>query len=385
VLKLLPDLRVVEIGDSIAVAYAGRLLADLGAEVMALEPPAGNRLRTDPRLAPHLAGFLNANKLSATIDFAAVPDETLARSICRGADVILYDGSVAYLNQRLLAEGLYQQSDVVLTLVSPWGLSSPHAGLCNDELLFFALSGIASVTPEEPEDPLVERPMQLYGHQAQFAGGLTAAVAALQGWFAARKSGRSQLLDVPVLDALISMPIVSQAATFAGHPLPQGPSLRPQTVPRGFLRCREGYVYTQGGDDNWSGWAQLLERPDWDAPPFSEPSYREQHWPVIGAAIQRWLDERANDAVYLALQQKGITAFPVNAIPQVVAHRQVEARAIFGAIRQQDGAEFLAPRTPFRVQTPEMAPEPDIVHRLGADRERVCAALGLEATSASFA
>lgn len=398
-LSLLPDLTVVEVANTIAPAYAGRLLADLGARVIALEPPGGTRLRHDRTLAPHFADFLAANKLSATMDFDAAQDPGLALALCRKAEILLYDASVPYLNRMLLDERGYEQSAVVLVLLTPWGYDSnhapraagphqspagdrphpsPHAGLCDDELLHVALSGIASVTPEEPADERVERPMQLYGHQAQLAAGLTAAAAALQGWFAARQSGRAQLIDLAILDALISMPIVSQAAVFAGHPPPQVATQRRQTVPRGFYRCTDGYVYTQGGEENWPGWAQLLGKPEWVRPPYDEEAFRAGRRDEIGAAIQVWLDERSNGEVYQLLQGKGITAFPVNALPQVVADRQILARAVFQPIALPDGGSFLAPRTPIRLLRGDLAADADVVHVLGADGDAARAALSLE-------
>jgi crotonobetainyl-CoA:carnitine CoA-transferase CaiB-like acyl-CoA transferase len=226
------------------------------------------------------------------------------------------------------------------------------------------------VTPEEPDDPHIERPMHLHGHQAAFAGGLTAAVAAMQGWFNVQASGRGVLLDIAVLDALASMPLISQAAVFAGHPPPRGPSRRPLTVPRGFLRCREGYVYTQGGDDNWTGWARLLERPDWQSGPMAEPSNREAHWAELVPVIQAWLDLHPNTEVYRALQGEGITAFPVNAVGQVVEHPQTRARGVVQRIERagtDDG--FLAPRTAVRVRDDLAEIHPDILQPLGADSD----------------
>jgi crotonobetainyl-CoA:carnitine CoA-transferase CaiB-like acyl-CoA transferase len=376
VLPLLSEITVFEIANTVAPAYAGRLLADLGARVVTIEPPGGNRLRARSDV-PNLADYLAANKLSATLDFEVAGGPALAGAICAAADIILYDASSPYFDSYLLEQELYRQSPVVLAVVTPYGLQGQHARLHEDELLMFALTGIASETPEEAADRSVERPMQLPGEQAQFVGGLTAAVSALQGWYSMRQRGESVLLDISVLDALASVPIISQAAVFAGHPPPKGPSLRPQTVPRGMIRCRDGYVYTQGGDDNWLGWARVVGRSEWSSPPFTEPEYREAHWQALGESIQEWLDQHSSDEVYRACQEAGITAFPVNTIGQVVAHPQTVARDVFRSI-QRDSGDFMAPRTPFRVLAPRFDEGADVVRRLGADNERVRALLALE-------
>lgn len=369
-LPLLTDICVIEIANTIAPAYTGRLLADLGAEVIAIEPPQGNQLRRAAHVAPNLVDYLSANKRSVCLDYGVAQGERLAASLCRAAHIILYDRTVPYFDRYLLDEQIYRRSPVVLSAITPYGLQSPYQDLHDDELLIFALSGIASVTPEEPADRDSERPMQLHGHQAAFVGGLTAAVASLQGWYSTAVSGEAMLLDIAVLDALTSMPIISQAAVFAGHPLPAGPSLRPQTVPRGFLRCRDGYVYTQGGDDNWPGWSKLLGRPDWEQPPVSEPSYRQAHWRELDAAIQRWLESRSSANVYRDCQAVGITAFPVNSIPQVVDNPQMRAREVFRPItRAQTGETFLSPRTPVRVRDSLLAAAPDVTPVLGGATE----------------
>lgn len=375
-LSLLSGITVIEVANTIAAAYAGRLLADLGAEVIALEPPGGNRLRADAGLAPNLADYLMTNKRSACLELDAADGGRLARTLAERAQILLYDATVPALNRWLLDERVYEASPVALAVVTPYGLASPYGDLHADELLQFALGGIASVTPEEPDDPQIERPMQLHGHQASFAGGLTAAVAAMQGWFSVQASGQAVLLDIAVLDALASMPIISQATVFAGHPPPKGMSRRPLTVPRGFLRCREGYVYTQGGDDNWGGWARLLERPDWLTGPMAEPSYRESHWAELISAVQSWLDRHPNTDVYRALQRAGVTAFPVNVTGQVVEHPQIQSRAVVQrVVRAGSGDGFLAPRTAVRVRQDLMETQPDTLRPLGADTDTIREAL----------
>lgn len=384
-LPLLPNIKVIEISNTIAASYAGRLLADIGAEVISIEPPGGNTLRVSTGQVENFANFLSANKRSATIDFATYNDGELARSMAAKADIILYDASIPYFNLHWLEQHAFNSHPTALTVISPFGLVSPYRDLYADELFLFSLSGIASVTPEEPEDRASERPMQLYGHQAQFVGGLVAAVSAMQGWFYAQRNQRPVLLDVAILDALTSVPITSQAAVFAGHPPPPGPSLRPRTVPRGFLKCSDGYIYTQGGDDNWPGWTRLLGRAEWLEPPFSEPSHREANWTALNKEIQAWLDERTMADVYRGCQDQAIVAFPVHSVSDVVQSGQANAREIFQSIHRSGSTEsFVAPRTPIRILEPFLAAEPDSVRRLGQDTAEVVASLGTSESTSPY-
>lgn len=338
-LSLLQHITVAELAGGVAARYAGRLLADLGATVGIHEgeDAVGGRLST----------FLDANKAlrpgkSASFTRAEIAD------IVEGADAVLIDEAGGPAAEIVLAAAATLPGRVVVHC-SFYGLASPNRGLCDDELFLAALSGIASVTPEEFEDRDNERPMQLYGRQGSMLGGLTAAVAVLQAIRLARKTGQTQFIDLSVLDALNSVPLISQAAGFAGAKLPTPPSARPLTVPRGFLRCADGWVYTQGGDDNWPAWAEAIGRPEWRERPWSEPPYREERWPAIEPEITAWLMANTAEHVYRTCQALGVTVFPVNSISQVLGNPQMVHRDIVETVMTPRGEQLRAIRTPIRL------------------------------------
>jgi crotonobetainyl-CoA:carnitine CoA-transferase CaiB-like acyl-CoA transferase len=356
----LEGLIVAEISTSIAARFAGRLLADLGATVVALEAEQ----QSDRGPEGPVDVFLMANKRRAALELNA---ENLLR-IRRRADVVLYDRSVS--QDGALTDPKMNARSVV-TIVTPYGMTGPHTKLHDDELLNFALSGIASTIPVGAEDRSYERPMQPYGHQAATVAGVVAAVAALQGWFAAERSGRGEVIDVAALDVLGStlmgevlnpLPnehgIVTAKTTTAGS----GSALK------GFLKAKDGYVYVPGG--SWETWAEILEKPSWLERPLSDPAYRARNWNEVMEHVGEALAEQSVDEVFRAAQARQIAAFPVNTPRKVVEQAQLRDRKVFQVIQNEGGQNRLAPRTPIRIfegRGPRSTP--DAVRAPGADTE----------------
>ena len=196
--------------------------------------------------------YLAANKRRATLDINGVTD-----LISANADIVIYDNSVEHCEDLLNAD-VIAETQCVVAVVTPFGMNSPYSGLHSDELLYFALSGIASTTPEGAEDRSYERPMGPFGHQASFIAGVVAATAALQAFTSAKTSGMGRLLDVAVVDAVAATPIISQAKVFGGHVADPNGQLRIRSVPFGALRCADGYIYLMGRD--WDGLAEAGSR-----------------------------------------------------------------------------------------------------------------------------
>ena len=342
-MQLLSHVRVVEIANGVAGRYAGRLLADLGADVLRVGTP-----KADEGELSLLDEYLNCDKRL----FEVAESSSFAKDLRRlasDADILLVDDDHSNPVSPLAVLTSVVHARLVIAVCTPYGSDSPLRHLCEDELFFAALSGIASITPEDFDDRADERPLRLFGHQASMLGGLTLAVACLQALRTVRSSGISTVIDFSILDALQSVPIISQAAGFSGEHLPSPPSLRPQTVPRGFLKCADGFVYTQGGDDNWPGWSEVVGRPEWKVAPWSDPAHRKLNWAEADAVIGRWLAEHSCADVYRAGQAHGITIFPVNSIRQVLENPQIIQRNLVVERPLRDGRSIRALRGPIRV------------------------------------
>lgn len=340
-MQLLQHITVTEFAGAVPARYAGRLLADLGA-VVRFNDDRGS-LRTDELLSK----YLSANKVEASVPRLLSRSEI--EQAVSSSDVVLVDDEFRGASLELILAVARAIPGRVVLYASAYGLDSPNGHLCADELFLASLSGIASVTPEGFADRNAERPMQLYGNQASLLGGLTAAVAVLQAIRTARRTRVTQFIDFSVLDALNSVPVISQAAGFSGAALPEPPSERPESVPRGFQRCKDGWIYTQGGDDNWPSWAALIGHGEWRDPPWSEPSYRQQLWGTIQAELADWLSARSAVDVYRACQGLGITAFPVNSTSQVLNNAQIQERELVESFQAFDGTMIRGPRTPIRI------------------------------------
>lgn len=341
--NLLPGLRVVEVASNIATRYAGRLLADAGAEVIAIETGP-----TTPAGAAELDHYLAANKLRTAAQTSGA-SPALAEAACQRANIVLFDGQDAYFRKHLLERRIFKATPTALCVATAWGLDSPYAHLCEDELLLFSVSGAASVTPEGATDRSVERPTHPWGNQGAFATGVVAALAALQAWLSVERDGQSRMVDISTLDVLATVPVSSLASSLVANEPPAPPAGRPRSVPRGMLRCSDGYVYTQGGDDNWAAWAKLVGQEDWAKGPYTEAAYREAAWDELETAISKWLTSHTIYEVYQEGQANGIVVFPVNTVERAAHDPHLRERATFVPIAADDGTQIVGPRTPLRV------------------------------------
>ena len=202
----LANLRVLEFTDEIG-AYCGKLLADLGADVIKVEPPGGGLQRRTP---PFLDGdpgpdasipfwSQNSSKRSLVLDLDREADRVRARELALGAGIILEDR----MPGALAAHGLGyddlrgERPDLVYTSITGFGQTGPHADYAYSDIVGQAMGGVMTLAGQ-PEDP----PNLIYGNQGNICASIQAAQGTLVALHHAERTGQGQHVDVSVQEAM---------------------------------------------------------------------------------------------------------------------------------------------------------------------------------------
>lgn len=330
----LDDVVVVEFATGVAGPYCGKLLADLGAQVIKVEPHGGDPIRHEPPVVNGESAFfnyLNANKLGVEAEPGVPPsDAILARADVvihsfRGPEADAFEARAAALAPRA----------VVLSL-APYGRSGEKSGWEATPFTEWATSGFFYFAGDPAREPL-----SIPGFQAEFHAGLHAAVAALAGLWHARESGEGQRVEISHQEACLNDHAwLTTMWTHAGNVQKRTGSL--------YARCADGWVYMF----NLAAYPDLfvlMERFDLLE---DESLLLPRNWSVrfmeVFQAFGEWCATRTKQEIYHACQELRIAVSPVNTMADVAASEQLAAREWFGTV-DAGGATFVAPGFPYRL------------------------------------
>lgn len=205
--RALDGVRVVEFTDELG-SYCGRLLADLGAEVIKVEPPGGGRQRNS---GPYRVGFEgnpdaslqfwvhNTSKKSVVLDLTQPGDRAKAKKLALSADVVIEDYEPGYLAGLGLGytELSAEKPSLVYTSVTGFGQTGPHAQWAYSDIVGQAMGGIMTLAGE-PADP----PNMIYGNQANVSASIQAAQGTMVALLHAEATGEGQQVDVSAQEAV---------------------------------------------------------------------------------------------------------------------------------------------------------------------------------------
>lgn len=345
----LAGVRVIDITDTVG-AMCGRILADLGAEVVLVEPPAGLRSR---QLAPRVDGMslrfatAHANKTVVTLDLESLEgrEELLQRA---GTADILIDGLPAgRLSDLGLASELLRVRNprLVVTAITPFGQTGPYRDYAGSEAVYFALSSVLSRSGLPGREPLVPP-----GRLADEHASAQAAWATLVAYWDGLGTGAGQDIDVSVLEAVISS--MDPAFGIAGSAMAD---LRASDLPSGrpdarhlypIFACRDGFVrICMLAPRQWRGMFRWLGEPE----EFQDPKYditverfraRRELYKMIGEHfVGRTAAQLAEEG-----QHFGVPIEPVNTFADVLQSAHFAARGSFITLATPGGRSVRLPR-----------------------------------------
>ncbi len=375
----LAGLRVLELGAQIAAPYCTHLLAQLGADVIKAEPPAGDPLRSfgpfpgdqpDPN-ASGLFRYLNANKRGTVLDPTTRNGVEGTLALAAGADLVVENLGPGTLESFGLGfEALRRaQPEIALVRISSFGQSGPESGRPTTDLVLQAASGwVASYDAVELE------PVRVGGRMPEFVSGCFAASAALSAVLAARQRGEASWVDLSMQECLLGTlpyPMV-MADAMRSSARPAAPA---SYAPFGIKRCLDGWVginiLTQA---HWVAACRVLGVAEF-ADSRGEVSTNEADHRAFQDQLQGWLDRHHAEEIVAACQAVRIPAAVVGTGETVVSSPQLHARGFFV---QEPGGSFVRPSVPFRLSAtpasialaaPDLepgAPRPDWLPREGA-------------------
>ncbi|MCB9594445.1 MAG: CoA transferase [Sandaracinaceae bacterium] len=367
---------VLELGQLLAGPWAGALLGYLGADVVKVEPPDGDPIRTWRTLDPSGTSYwwrtIARNKRCITIDLRQPEGRDLAKALARRADVLIENFRPGTMERWGLGPEVFAtlKPDLVYARVSGYGQTGPYRDRPGYAAVAEAVGGLRHLTGE-PGRPRVRSNVSL----GDTLAGLHAALGILAALYErdASGSGRGQVVDTALYEAVFSVleGVVSEHAG-AGHVRQPSGGTVTGIVPSNAYPCKGGHEVMIGANGT-SLYTRLMEaigRHDLAVDPgLADNPGRVARAAEVDAAIGAWTAQRTVGEVVDALVAVSIPCGPVYDAADMAADPHFRARELFEAV---DGVVLpaIAPklsRTPGRTRWAGRA--------LGADTDAVLAEL----------
>jgi crotonobetainyl-CoA:carnitine CoA-transferase CaiB-like acyl-CoA transferase len=327
----LAGVRILELTQVMAGPFCGQVLADLGADVIKVEPPQGDSSRRSLGFrmrGEDTAAFLavNRNKRSVVLDLKEDGDRTAFHALARGADVVIENyrpGAAARLGAdwATLRE---VNPRLVHASLSGFGQTGPYASRPGYDLIAQGMSGLMSVTGEPGGEP-VKCGVPI----GDLAAGLFCAVGILAALAARERTGRGQQVDTSLFEGALALGIWETAELWATGRVP-GPlsSAHRLTAPYQALRTRDGHI-TVGGNTQrlWERLCAAIGRPDLvDDERFRTNDARMEHRGALEAELESALAARGTGEWVEELLAAGVPCGPIHDYRQVFDDPHTRAR-----------------------------------------------------------
>lgn len=319
-MKPLQDLKVLDFSRVLAGPYCTALLADLGADIIKVEPPQGDDYR---HIGPFLADAssalfetVNRGKRSIVLDLGRNEDRRVALALAKDADVLVENfrpGVAAKLGIGF-AELAAQNPRLIYASISGFGQTGDLAGRPAYDIIVQAMSGIMSVTGQ-PDGP----PILIGESIADVVSGLFGSWAILAALAERARTGVGRHLDVSMFDSMLALqPLVAARYMASGKPPQRVGNRHPLSAPFGAFRAADGdFVLAVLNDKLFQALAAVIGKPEITGDPrFATDPLRFQNEHHLRAAIESWsLARRAHDAVQ-ELVAAGVPAAPILDVAQ---------------------------------------------------------------------
>ncbi|WP_291841997.1 CaiB/BaiF CoA-transferase family protein [Maricaulis sp.] len=353
--RALTGLKVVELARILAGPWVGQTLADLGADVIKVESPAGDDTRSwGPPWVEHESGraaayyhSCNRGKRSVTADFRKPEDLDFVRALIADADVVIENFKVGGLAKYGLdhASLAADHPRLVYCSITGFGQTGPYAHRAGYDLAIQGMSGVMDITGEADGPP-----QRLGVAFADVFTGLYATIAIQAALAQRERTGRGQHIDMALLDSMIGV-LGNQAMNFfaTGTPPRRIGNAHPSIVPYQEFACIDGHIIIAcGNDGQFARLAHALDLGDAVLDANRTNARRVGNRGELAGLMSERLAAMTRADALAMLEANGVPGSAINTIAEAFADPQVIER---GLAISSDGIAGL--RSPIRMSDSE--------------------------------
>ncbi len=345
----------------------GRVLADLGMEVIKIEPPGGDPVR---KMGPFADGHsslsipfahLNAGKKSAVLDLQTAEGRNGFAQLAHAADVVLESSPCGQLDALGLGYRDLARLNprLIMAAVTPFGQTGPHNKYAYSDIVAYAMGGLMYISGD-PKLPPCKAPET----QACYFGSLFAALGVVAALYYRGRTGAGNYVDVSMQEALATQEHLIRFFANDGVILKRAGSQHSQVAPATIFPCRNGFVYLYVTRAHWKKLLDLWkEHPkEFEGADWVENPYRRARAEEINRELVKLTRQYTKEEFTELLQSRGIPCTPVNRPADFIADPQVEARRFFVPVDYRDMGLVHHVAAPFLVngERPPVEPAPAV-------------------------
>ncbi len=357
----LEGVRIADFSHVIAGPYCTMILADLGADVVKIEPPHGDAARAykSPDLGGDSTVFLsyNRNKRSVVLDLSAEEGRQVARDIVARSDILVENFASGVMQRLGLDYAAMEKINprLIYCSISAYGRSGPYASRAGYDQVVQAESGFMSLNGYPGKEPL-RTPLAMI----DLTTGMFAAHAILAALYAREASGRGQYIEAALFDNAFGLTayFTMNYLVTGENPPPPGNS-SPVAAPVGVFHAADGrFFMTVAGQSVWRKLLEVLGNPPaLLTADFADNVARVQHEPQLIQILERLFGQAPLAHWIARMREGGVPAGPIRSIAEAVNSPEVKERAILGTAPHTKVGEVPNLRLPLELAgTPLRAP-----------------------------
>ena len=350
--KSFQGLRVLDFSTTIAGPHCTRMLADMGAEVIKIEPAEGETMRTRPPLRNNFSsvfGQLNAGKKSLVLDLKSPQAVEVVRRLVTSADILVENFRPGVMRRLQLDYGSLQELNpgLIYCSISGYGQSGPSAELAAYAPVIHAASGydMAHLSYQ----PGRSRPDYCGIYHADVITGVYAFGAISAALYQRRSSQTGQHIDVSMLESMLSLTLNEVQWSQFDVSLPSRPMFGP-------VETADGYVMVAiASEKTFQSLVTAAGLPEWiNDPRFTKYANRRNHWRDLMEGVETWSRTLTTERCLAALNQGGVPSSAYRTVAQALSDPQLAHRGALAEV-EDGGGTFKVMNLPFRMSQADVA------------------------------